>query len=52
MTARIEGGEGALGRLLTDTTLAVRAESVLLSLDSLLQDFRENPGRYVRLTIF
>jgi phospholipid/cholesterol/gamma-HCH transport system substrate-binding protein len=52
MTQRIEAGEGSLGRLLGDTTLIVRAEGVLTQLDLLLADFRENPGRYVRLSIF
>lgn len=52
MTARLEAGEGALGRLLVDETLAVRAEEVLAQLDLLLADFRANPGKYVRLSIF
>ena len=52
IAARIESGEGSLGRLLADSTLAVRAEEVLLQLDLLLQDVRENPRRYVRLSIF
>jgi phospholipid/cholesterol/gamma-HCH transport system substrate-binding protein len=52
LAARVESGEGALGRLMTDSTLAVRAEDVLAQLDLLLQDLRENPRRYVRLSIF
>ncbi len=52
IAARIESGEGAVGRLLSDSTFAVRAEGVLLQLDSLLVDLRENPQRYVRLSIF
>jgi phospholipid/cholesterol/gamma-HCH transport system substrate-binding protein len=52
VAARLESGEGSLGRLLTDTTLVLNAEDVLRSLDLLLQDVRENPGRYVRLSIF
>jgi len=52
LAARIEAGEGALGRLMADSTLAVRAEDVLAQLDLLLQDLRENPRRYVRLSIF
>lgn len=52
ITARLEAGEGSLGRLLADSTLAVRAESALLQLDLLLQDVLENPQRYVRLSIF
>lgn len=52
LSARLEAGEGSLGRLLTDTTFAVRAEDVLLQLDLLLQDLRDNPRRYIRLSIF
>ena len=52
VAAKLESGEGSLGRLLTDTTLVLNAEDVLRSLDLLLQDVRENPGRYVRLSIF
>jgi phospholipid/cholesterol/gamma-HCH transport system substrate-binding protein len=52
IAARLESGEGSLGRLLSDTTFAVRAEGVLQSLDLLLEDLRENPRRYVRLSIF
>jgi phospholipid/cholesterol/gamma-HCH transport system substrate-binding protein len=49
---RIESGQGALGRLVVDTTLSAKAEDVLSQLDTLLQDLRENPRRYVRLSIF
>ncbi|NJD20853.1 MAG: MCE family protein, partial [Gemmatimonadetes bacterium] len=52
LTARVEAGQGALGRMVTDTALAVRAEEALLELGTLLKDLRENPKRYVRLTIF
>ena len=52
ITARVAAGEGALGRLVADSTLAVRAEGVLQQLDLLLKDLRENPRRYVRLSIF
>ncbi len=52
ITSRIEAGEGSLGRLLTDSTFVVRVEDVLLQLDLLLKDVRENPRRYVRLSIF
>ncbi|HKJ03647.1 MAG TPA: MlaD family protein [Longimicrobiales bacterium] len=52
VSARVEAGEGVLGRLLVDSTLAVRAEDVLRQLDFLLKDLRENPKRYVRLSIF
>lgn len=52
ITSRMEAGEGTLGRLLHDTTFAVRAETALTQLQLLLEDFRENPNRYVRLSIF
>jgi phospholipid/cholesterol/gamma-HCH transport system substrate-binding protein len=52
IAARLEAGEGSLGRLLSDSTLAINAEAMLASLDLLLQDVRANPGRYVRLSIF
>ena len=52
IAAGLEAGEGSLGRLLADTTFAVRAEAALLSFDLLLADVRENPHRYVRLSIF
>jgi len=52
IAAGLERGEGALGRLLTDNTLALRAESAVLQFELLLQDIRANPGRYVRLSIF
>jgi phospholipid/cholesterol/gamma-HCH transport system substrate-binding protein len=52
LAGRVEAGEGTLGRLLADSTLATRAEGVLDELDALLQDVRENPSRYMRLSIF
>jgi phospholipid/cholesterol/gamma-HCH transport system substrate-binding protein len=52
IAARIESGEGSVGRLLSDSTLALRAEDLLIQLDALLADVRENPRRYVRLSIF
>ncbi len=52
ITGRLESGQGALGRLIIDSTLAVRAESAIAQLDSLFADVKRNPGRYVRLSIF
>lgn len=52
LAAMAESGEGALGRLLTDTTLAVEMENSMAQLRLLLEDIRENPQRYVRLSIF
>jgi phospholipid/cholesterol/gamma-HCH transport system substrate-binding protein len=52
IAAQVESGQGSFGRLLADSTFAVRAEDVLEQIDLLLQDLRENPRRYVRLSIF
>jgi phospholipid/cholesterol/gamma-HCH transport system substrate-binding protein len=52
VTSRIESGQGALGRLVMDSTLALRAENAMAQLDSLLADVKRNPRRYVRLSIF
>jgi phospholipid/cholesterol/gamma-HCH transport system substrate-binding protein len=52
IAARIESGDGSLGRLLGDSTFLVRAEDVLEQVDLLLKDLQENPRRYVRLSIF
>jgi phospholipid/cholesterol/gamma-HCH transport system substrate-binding protein len=52
VTDRIEAGEGSLGRLIIDPTLAIRAENAMAQLDSLLADVKANPRRYLRLSIF
>jgi phospholipid/cholesterol/gamma-HCH transport system substrate-binding protein len=49
---RIEGGQGVLGQLLTEGALVGQASSVLVQLDLLLNDLRQNPKKYVRLSIF
>lgn len=50
--ARLEGGGGTLGKLLTTDELHASANSALQSLEELLDDIRENPGRYVTIEIF
>lgn len=50
--ARIEAGEGTLGRLSTDDALYNNLSSAAASLDSLLVDLRANPGRYINISIF
>ena len=52
ITNRLEGAEGSLGRLLSDTLLASRAEGLVEELNLLLADLRANPDKYVRLSIF
>jgi phospholipid/cholesterol/gamma-HCH transport system substrate-binding protein len=52
LLAQVEAGEGTLGRLLKDPTLASQWEGTLAELQLLLTDIRENPRRYLRLSIF
>lgn len=49
---KLNEGEGTAGRLLTDPGLYDRAYAVLGELDALLKDLREDPDRYVNLSIF
>ena len=49
---RMERGEGTLGRLSHDDSLYVNLSAAASSLQLLLDDIRENPGRYISLSIF
>ena len=52
ITSRIEAGRGSLGRLVNDTAFVAQTELTLAELESLLRDFRQNPRRYINLSIF
>jgi len=49
---RTAAGEGSLGRLLQDPAMSEEMEALMGDLRALLVDIRENPRRYVRLSIF
>ena len=48
---RIERGEGTLGKLLADDSLYDSTDAALASLRELLDDLRENPDRYINVTL-
>ena len=50
--AKIDRGEGGLGRLVNDTTLTHDMHEVMVSLKLLLDDVRERPGRYIHIGVF
>ena len=50
--AKIEQGEGSLGKLAQDEELYNNLNSATRELDLLLQDFRLNPKRYVNVSVF
>lgn len=49
---RIESGEGTLGQLSTDRTLYDNFTQAAESIRALVEDIKENPGRYVKVEIF
>jgi phospholipid/cholesterol/gamma-HCH transport system substrate-binding protein len=50
--ARMDAGEGTLGRLSTDDSLYVNMNAAAQSLNTLLQDLQANPNRYINISIF
>lgn len=50
--ARLDRGEGTLGKLTASDSLYTAAYGAAESLRLLLDDIRENPGRYIKLEIF
>lgn len=52
ITQKINKGEGSLGLLLNDDKLYDNLNSSSENLDHLVKDLKENPSRYIRLSIF
>jgi len=50
LITQVNRGEGSLGKLIMDDSLYFDIESVSFSLNELLQDIRQNPKRYVRVS--
>jgi phospholipid/cholesterol/gamma-HCH transport system substrate-binding protein len=50
--ARMDRGEGTLGRLSRDDALYENLNRAAANLDLLATDIRENPGRYINLRVF
>lgn len=50
--AKINSGEGTLGKLMNDEELYAHLNAASRELDLLLQDFRLNPKRYVNVSVF
>jgi phospholipid/cholesterol/gamma-HCH transport system substrate-binding protein len=50
--AKIDQGEGTLGSLINDSSLYTNLDSTAYHLDALLKDLKENPGRYVQVSVF
>jgi phospholipid/cholesterol/gamma-HCH transport system substrate-binding protein len=50
--AKINNGEGSVGKLVSNDSLYNNLNSALFSLDSLLIDVKEHPKRYVHFSLF
>lgn len=52
MTARIEQGDGTLGKLMADETLYQDLRRTVASADSLVSDIKAHPRRYLKFSVF
>jgi phospholipid/cholesterol/gamma-HCH transport system substrate-binding protein len=52
LTARVENGEGTLGRLTSDDELYRNLNAAVASLNELTSDIRENPRKYINVRVF
>jgi phospholipid/cholesterol/gamma-HCH transport system substrate-binding protein len=52
LVLKIAEGEGTLGKAVTDDSLYIDLRKTVNNLDSLINDFKENPRRYVKVSVF
>lgn len=52
MLQDVKSGKGTLGQLLSNDSLYGSLNQATLDLDALLRDLKENPGRYVKFSLF
>lgn len=52
LVARVEGGEGTLGRLTRDDELYQNLNAAVTSLNQLTTDMRQNPRKYINVSVF
>lgn len=50
--SRVEQGEGSAGLLLQDDSLYINLRKSSLQLEKLLEDIRNNPGKYFNISVF
>ncbi|MDR1180676.1 MAG: MlaD family protein [Bacteroidales bacterium] len=48
----VNQGEGTLGQLMVNDSLYINLQSSIVSLNNLLVDIKENPKRYINITVF
>ena len=49
---KVSNGPGSMGKLMNDPALYGDVRSLVMRLDSLTADFKKNPRKYIKLSIF
>lgn len=52
VTAQVKGGDGTAGRLLNDRALYDKMNRMVDDLDALVKDFKEDPRKYIKFSVF
>ncbi len=52
LLAKIENGDGTIGKLVSDPALANDLRGLIARFDSLTIDIKQNPRKYINLSIF
>ncbi len=52
VTAKVKGGEGTAGKLVNDKALYDKMNKMVDDLDALVKDFKEDPRKYIKFSVF
>jgi phospholipid/cholesterol/gamma-HCH transport system substrate-binding protein len=52
VTAKVKSGDGTAGKLVNDKVLYNKMDKMVDDLDALVKDFKENPRKYIKLSVF
>ena len=52
IVARLDTGDGTVGKLLADEDIYIRIDTVLSEVERLIADIQENPTRYFKFSVF
>ena len=52
VTAKVKGGDGTAGKLVNDKALYDKMNKMVEDLDAVVKDFKENPRKYIKFSVF
>jgi len=52
VTAKVKSGDGTAGKLVNDKVLYNKMNKMVDDLDALVKDFKENPRKYIKFSVF